>query len=123
MQIYKNQIKSGCLCCHCVFIKHVVKLPFCDVLYLYLLYCYSWEFGKVLIKEITQIRKYVIFIFICPITHSIIYVADLVLHFQEPHGKYRFSLYLAYGHQMPDTETQIRDPTVRKCPSSDIWFQ
>ena len=27
------------------------------------------------------------------------------------------------NHQMPDTETQIRDPTVRKCPSSDIWFQ
>ena len=32
MQIYKNQIKSGCLCCHYVFFKHVVKLPFCDVL-------------------------------------------------------------------------------------------
>ena len=30
------------------FIQHVVKLSFCDVLYLCLLYCYSWEFGKVI---------------------------------------------------------------------------
>lgn len=57
----------------CFFIEHVVKLPFCDVLDLCLLYCYLWEFGKDLIKEIT---------------HSVFYVATLLLLFSDFHEIY-----------------------------------